>query len=156
MKVYKIIVVIALLMISISPNYAQNPYISPGIRLSNTFGEGFSIGMEITIGVFGEITPYHFSLAVGNNWIIQKKKSISYIAGQGGYSLVGASIGKAYLLEKGEKSSGLRLSLYGGLGAVLLSYESMRFPDYHKQFNSFGVWGKLPIILKDERLWWLM
>jgi len=154
MKVYKIIAVIALLIILMSPNYAQNPYISPGIRFSKIFGEGYSIGIEITIGVFGEITPYHFSLALGNNWI--GKKSISYIAGQAGYSLVGASIGKAYFLEKGEKLSGLRLSLYGGLGLVLLSYESMRFPDYHKQFNSFGIWGKRPIILKDKRLWWLM
>ena len=156
MKVYKIIVIIALLIISMSPNYAQNPYISPGVRVSYTFGKGFSMGMEVTVGVFGEITPYHFSVAFGNNLIFQEKKSISYIAGQGGYSLFGASIGKAYLLEKGEKSSGLRLSLYSGLGFVFLSYELMWFPDYHKQFNSLGVCYKLPIILKDERLWWLM
>lgn len=154
MKMNKIIVVTTLLIISMFPIYAQNPYISPGIRISKTFSEGYSIGIEITIGVFGEITPYHYSLAIGKNWI--ENKSITYFAGQAGYSLVGTSIGKAYLLEKGEKSSGFRLSLYSGLGLAFLSYESMWFPANHKKINSFGILGKLPIILKDERLWWLM
>ena len=155
MIVYKkTIFVTIILIISLSSSNAQNPYISPGVRIS--FGERYSIGMEITFGVSGETSPYHFSFAIGKNGTISKNNGISYLAVQGGYSIAGVSIGKAYLLENGKKFSGTRFSWYGGLGAALVSYESIRIPDYPDQFNSYGIWGKLPILLKDEKLWWLM
>lgn len=155
MKSQKSLIVIILFAISTSLINAQNPYISPGFRICHTFGEGLTIGVEISIGVFGEDTPYHLSVAAGNDWIISKKMNIVYVAGQGGYTFAGASIGKAFLFEENAKKSGFRYSVYGGLGFALLSYESMQFADDDKQFKTFGILGKLPIILKDEKLWWL-
>lgn len=146
-----------LLTISMNMIFSQNLYISPGIRIGYNAYEGFIIGSEITIGVFGETgePPYHTSIAIGKHWLLKNKKSIIYYSVQGGYFFFGGSIGKAFLFENKKKYSGIRIAGYSGIGILFLSYENFNFSEVSTKYDSFGVWGKLPIILSECCYWFL-
>jgi hypothetical protein len=134
------------------------PYISPGLRIGYEFGNGFSVGAKISLGIFTD--PEYYNITFGVRGVSHKKPSSSvdeynFIQFQAGYPkrdswdmafLGGMGAGVVFFTDKGGKRIKPIFNFSYGL---LLFLDVDIIPLGASQFKvDAGTLGVLPIPLR--------
>ena len=135
------------------------PYISPGLRIGHEFGNGFSVGAKISLGIFTD--PGYYNITFGFRGVSHKKPAPSvdeynFIQFQAGYPkrdswgaafLGGAGAGIVIFEDKGARRIKPIFNLSYGL---LLFLDADIIPLSASEFKlDVGTLAVLPIPLKE-------
>jgi hypothetical protein len=138
------------------------PYISPGLRIGYDFGNGFSVGAKISLGIFTD--PGYYNITLGVRGVSHKKPvpsvdEYNFIQFQAGYPkwgpremafLGGAGAGIVFFKDKGINRIKPIFNLSYGL---LLFLDADIIPLSASEFKvDVGTLGVLPIPLRKLNL----
>ncbi len=141
------VLVLAILFVLFSDGVCREKvsgYASPGLRLGYTFGEGPTIGLEISLGVFHKDILWNSAIVLGIVGLPSEPSSpIKYIALQGGFGYFGASYGLAFHEKFG---IGNRFTTFAGVLVPFVTWEHLDFTPEGMDYNTFGIWFKVPIL----------
>lgn len=123
-------------------------YVSPGLQLGYTPGQGTSFSAQVTLGLLMEVAyPIEFlipGITFGKRW--SEHQTMTYIDAQLSYLALGAGVGKVWIRNKGEDgvvAAGRRFKAWGGW-LLNFTFDSYRVednpPSYHR-----GIIAVLPI-----------
>ena len=123
-------------------------YVSPGLQLGYTPGQGASLSAQVTLGLFTEVpAPIEIlipGITFGKRW--SEHQTMTYIDAQLSYFFVGAGVGRVWIRKKGEDrvvAAGRRFKAWGGW-LINFTYDSYRTGD-DPPIYQLGVIGVLPI-----------